>query len=175
MPSNIKNLEEKLSLYESNPSAIKMSNNWSDTEYENEIKELKRKISYSKRGKSSKTKGASFERTVAKKFEQYTNVHLSRTPSSGGHAKYKTTDKNFKGDIVCLDQNKDLKLHLEVKNQKTWALPKWFEQAEEDCPDSKIPCVVFHKHGTSKDYIAMPLEEFLQLVGEKIVVRYDNN
>lgn len=40
-----------------------------------------------------------------------------------------------------------------------------------DCPKGKIPVVVFHQHGTSKDYIALSLEDFFKLVPEENVIR----
>ncbi len=117
-----------------------------------------------KKGKRSKTKGSNFERDVAKKFKSVYNEDLTRTPQSGGFSKKSEKADDFRGDIVCLNPNVDMQIHVECKNAKTWSLPKWFEQAESDVPKGKIPVVVFHKHGTSKDYIALSLEDFFSLV-----------
>ena len=130
---------------------------------------MKSKEDLSRRGRTSRNKGANFERQVAKIFEYYTGLKLSRTPLSGGYAKAKSTSQDFKGDLVCLEDGKDLILSVEVKNQKTWSLPAWLRQSEEEAPEGKIPCVVFHQHNTSNNYIALPLEEFLALVGDSVV------
>lgn len=124
----------------------------------------------SKRGKRSKNKGSSFERTVAKKFKEAYGEELVRTPQSGGFAKKSTKADEFRGDITILDEDKELRLHIECKNAKTWSLPKWFEQAESDCPEGKSPVVVFHKHNTSKNYIALSLDDFLKLVPKENIV-----
>lgn len=124
-----------------------------------------------KLGKRSKTKGNNFEREVARKFKTKYNEELTRTPQSGGFAKKSTKADEFRGDIVALDENVDLQLHIECKNAKTWSLPAWFTQAESDCPKGKIPCVVFHKHGTSKDYIALSLEDFFKIVPKEMIIK----
>ena len=126
-------------------------------------------------GKRSKAKGSSFERTIAKKFKDYYGEELTRTPQSGGFAKKSSKADEFRGDIVLLDEDKELKLHVECKNAKTWSLPAWFNQSESDCPKGKIPCVVFHKHGTSKDYVALSLDDFLTLVPkDRVIVERGN-
>lgn len=132
----------------------------------------KKAIDRSKLGKRSKAKGSSFERTVAKKFQKQYGEELKRTPQSGGFAKKSAKADEFRGDIVCLDPDISLTLHIECKNAKTWSLPKWFEQAESDAPKDKFPVVVFHKHNTSKDYIALSLEDFFKLVPkEKVFIK----
>lgn len=124
-----------------------------------------------KRGKNSRNKGASYERSVAKLFEKVFGEAFVRTPQSGGFAKNKTAKaKDFRGDIVPVDEAVECLLHIECKNTKTWSLPKWFEQAESDCPDGKKPCVIFHKYNTSKSYIALSLEDFLELVPKDSVI-----
>ena len=124
-----------------------------------------------KLGKRSKSKGSNFEREVAKKFKQHYNEELTRTPQSGGFAKKSTKADEFRGDIVALDDSIDLVLHIECKNAKSWSLPAWFNQAESDAPKGKVPCVIFHKHGTSKDYIALSLEDFFRIVPKESIIR----
>lgn len=124
-----------------------------------------------KLGKRSKAKGSNFEREVAKKFKDHYDEELTRTPQSGGFAKKSTKADEFRGDIVALDENVDLILHIECKNAKTWSLPAWFEQAESDAPKGRIPCVIFHKHGTSKDYIALSLEDFFRIVPKDSIIK----
>lgn len=140
-------------------------------------KKAKGEISQSEKrsilGRTSRNKGASFERTIAKIIQAATGFEFLRTPLSGGFAKNTTKgSEGFRGDIVPADKDVKLFLHIECKNTKTWSLPKWFEQAESDCPNGKIPVVVFHKHGTSRNYIALDLESFFRIVpSEKIAVK----
>lgn len=125
-----------------------------------------------KLGKRSKTKGSNYERDVAKKFKSAYDADLVRTPQSGGFAKKSAKAGDFRGDIVPADEDIDLSIHVECKNAKTWSLPAWFKQSESDCPKGKVPVVVFHKHGTSKDYIALSLEDFFKLVPkDKVILR----
>lgn len=124
-----------------------------------------------KLGKRSKAKGSNYERDVAKKFKNHYGEELTRTPQSGGFAKKSTKADEFRGDIVALDDSVDLVLHIECKNSKTWSLPAWFTQAESDAPKGKVPCVVFHKHGTSKDYIALSLEDFFKIVPKELILK----
>lgn len=121
-------------------------------------------------GRRSKNKGSSFERETAKKFKVAYDAELVRTPQSGGFAKKSVKADEFRGDIVPADEDIELSLHIECKNAKTWSLPAWFKQAESDCPKGKYPVVVFHQHGTSKDYIAMSLEDFFKLVPKDRVI-----
>lgn len=117
----------------------------------------------SKRGRRSRNKGASFERTVAKKFKEFFGIDLVRTPQSGGFAKNAEKSEEFRGDVVSANKDIDLNIHIECKNAKSWSLPAWLKQAESDCPKSKKPCVIMHKDGTSTDYIVMKLEDFFNL------------
>ena len=128
------------------------------------------KVDRSKLGKRSRNKGASFERTIAKKFKERYGVDLVRTPQSGGFAKNVKKAVEFRGDVVSADNSIELVLHIECKNTKSWSLPSWILQAESDCPEGKIPVVIFHKHGTSKDYISLSLEDFFKLVTKESIV-----
>ena len=123
-----------------------------------------------KLGKRSKVKGSNYERDVAKKFKKAYDAELVRTPQSGGFAKKSAKADDFRGDIVPADEDIELSLHIEAKCHKTWSLPTWFKQAEEDCPKGKFPVIVFHQHGTSKDYVAMSLEDFFKLVPKDRVI-----
>jgi hypothetical protein len=114
------------------------------------------------RGKGARAKGASYERKIAKILEERTGVELERTPLSGGFAKANSSTA-LKGDINTIDPLIDLHLHIECKNQKKWALKKWYEQARSDCPKGKKPIVVFHED-RGKDYVMIELWDFLQLV-----------
>lgn len=124
-------------------------------------------------GKRSRRKGSNYERTIAKKLKQKLGVDFVRTPQSGGFAKKSVKADVFRGDIVPADDSVECALHFECKDVKTWSLAKWMEQAEADCPKNKIPVVVFHKFNTSKDYIALPFEEFLSLVPPENIVKIE--
>ncbi len=130
-----------------------------------------KEIDHKKLGKRSKTKGNTFERTTAKKFKEAYNEELVRTPQSGGFAKKSAKANDFRGDIVPADEDVELKLHIECKNCKSWSLPAWLNQAESDCPKGKVPIVVFHKHSTSKDYVALSLEDFFKLVPKSAIIK----
>jgi hypothetical protein len=135
------------------------------TESLQQQKEMNKKL-----GKRSKNKGASYERSIAKRFEEAYSVKLSRTPQSGGHSKGRNPSDEFKGDIVCLEKDKIFNLGVECKCQKTWSLPAWLRQSEEETPEGKVPIVVFHQHGTSKDYVSLSLDDFLKLVPKENVL-----
>lgn len=123
-----------------------------------------------KNGKKSKRKGASYERTLAKRFQERYGVELKRTPQSGGFAKKCDKADDFRGDITIVDNKQMLLLHIEAKNQKTWALKQWLTQAETDCPEGRTPIVVFHQHDSSKDYVCLSLDDFLKLVEKDKVI-----
>jgi hypothetical protein len=143
-----------------------------------EIQELELKIVRSKRGKSSRTKGASYERDVAKKFmKRFPQLDLVRTPSSGGFKK-SANNKTLRGDTSNVNEDYEFMLHIEAKNQAKIQIEKWIKQAEEDCPEGKIPAVVFHKQQKiedgkrtekARDYICLPFEDFLEIVDDRVV------
>ena len=127
-------------------------------------KESDDKAIQSRRGKTSRAKGASFERNIAKKFQDKYGVELKRTPQSGGFAKKSEKADDFRGDITLIDNTLSFLLHVECKNQKTWSLHKWIKQAESDCPKDKIPVVIFHEHNTSNNYVSLSLDDLLNLI-----------
>lgn len=139
----------------------------------------KKKKEASKRGKRSKNKGATYERKIAVIFKDNLNINLTRTPQSGGFAKKSNKAEEFKGDLTCLEKDKEFLLHVECKNQKSVAMRKWLQQAEGDCPKGKIPIVVFYlgqqikdghvKEDAMGDYVTISLSHFLELCGDKVV------
>lgn len=124
----------------------------------------KKKKEASKRGKRSKNKGATYERKIAVIFKENLNINLTRTPQSGGFAKKSNKAEEFKGDLTCLEEDKEFLLHVECKSHKTIALQSWIRQAESDCPKGKITTVVFHEPNTSKEYITLKWGDFLNLI-----------
>lgn len=123
-----------------------------------------------RRGKNAKRKGGQYERSIAKRFQQRYGVELKRTPQSGGFAKKSEKADDYRGDITIVDTAQMLLVHIECKNQKTWSLKQWIEQAESDCPNDRTPIVVFHQHNTSKDYVCISLDDFLKIVEKDKVV-----
>ena len=114
--------------------------------------------------KHSRIKGYNYQRTVAKLIGETFGLdwkeHAASTPQSGG--------MKWKGDIQKSPSLKSiLPIHIECKNQKTWALRAWIEQAQSDCPPDEIPTVIFHQHNTSQDFIVLPLQDFLNLIKGK--------
>lgn len=144
-----------------------------------EIEQLEKSLKYSKRGKSAKAKGANYERKIAKVFENsFPQLKFGRTPASGGYKK-EIENKSLRGDIVCLNDDVDFLLHLELKNRKNgWKVVQdWFKQANEDCIKGKIPCVIMHQNlekglYNAEDFIMLRLSDFLNIVSyEKIVTK----
>lgn len=134
------------------------------------VKEKAEHFKASRRGKRSKSKGASYERKLAEKFKEAFKIDLKRTPQSGGFAKKSEKADDFRGDITLVDDRYILKLHIEAKDRKTWSLKEWLRQAESDCPEGRIPIVVFHEYGTSKDYVTLSLEDFFKLVPKDRII-----
>jgi hypothetical protein len=170
---------ERLELYKSNPSFIKEQKGWTQAQYEKEVDLLEQQLEKSKRGKSSRLKGGNYERTIAKKFKDKLQVELTRTPQSGGFAKSSTKGDDFRGDIVSLDDTIEFLLHIECKDHASWSLPAWIKQAEEDCPEGRIPIVIYHRRQKNEegkrvqdvgDYVSIPLEMFLDIVDKSKII-----
>ena len=123
-----------------------------------------------RQGKNAKRKGGQYERDIAKKFQDQYGVELKRTPQSGGFAKKSDKADDYRGDITIVDTKQMLKLHIECKTHKTLSIPKWISQAEEDCPEGRIPIIVFHQYNSSKDFVCLSIEDFLNLVPKDKVI-----
>ena len=140
------------------------------------IQELEKSLSFSKRGRSSKTKGANFERKIVKVLqENFPTVTFGRTPSSGGYKK-DVENNSLRGDVVCLSEDMEFLLHLELKNRKGWeSVKSWYLQSEEDCIKGKIPCLIMHQGQVAgkykaKDFILMELNDFFKVVDKSKVL-----
>lgn len=110
----------------------------------------------SQAGKSSRAKGANFERNLAKKFAKWWpgNYEFKRTPMSGGSVLKIGWD--MAGDITT--NAPDFKLHIEAKNapgsfaglhqlftRPDGPLFKWAQQAQEDCPKHRTPLLIVNR------------------------------
>ena len=107
----------------------------------------------SRAGKKAKTKGASFERRIAKSLGEWWGVKFYRTPQSGGsHLK---EGYELAGDIATPAD--EFRLHIECKNQESWtihglmtsaksAVWKWWDQTLNDCPVDRVPVLIFTRN-----------------------------
>lgn len=144
-----------------------------------EIPILEQKILRSKRGKYSKTKGATYESKIKKILNnRFKDLEFSRTPASGGFQK-SANNKLLKGDIVNLNEDYDFLLHIECKNQKNMNITEWWKQAEEDSLD-KLPVLFIHRNqeiangkrvNKSGDYVYLRLEDFLNILDDKKIIK----
>jgi Holliday junction resolvase len=102
-------------------------------------------------------KGKRFELQVAKYLSKEFETSIRRTPNSGG--------LSIKGDIMAT-QGILSEFNWECKNQEKINIWKALEQSRNDCIGShKEPLVVFTKN-FEKDYVALELKDFVQLLLE---------
>ena len=107
--------------------------------------------------KSSKAKGARFERELANIFKEYGFEDSRRTAQYCGN----TGDA---ADVIGLPG-----LHIEAKFQETMRLYEWMEQAKNDAKangNGNLPAV-FHKKSRSDILVTMTLVDFMQLYKSK--------
>jgi len=115
-------------------------------------------------GKTSRRKGFTYERKVAHILEAVWGEQFRRTPLSGGWAKEKIT-----GDIVPIDRQDDnFPFSVECKNQKALSVPAWLKQAKDDCPEGKMPLLIFHLPRDNDEYVCLTLADFTNLVKEYV-------
>lgn len=142
-----------------------------------EIAELEKSIKRSKQGRSSKTKGANFERSVVEKLNKlFPKLQFGRTVGSGGYKKDLDVS-TLRGDVVSYSDKLDFLLHMELKNHKgltkLWA---FYKQAEDDALKGKVPTVVLHRgqeagRWKAEDFILIKFQDFFNLVDYKKLVK----
>ena len=117
-------------------------------------------------GLNANKKGKRFELQVAKYLCREFETEIRRTPNSGG--------LSLKGDILAT-QGILSEFNWECKNQEKLNIWKALEQSANDCIGShtKKPLVVFTKN-FEKDYCALRLEDFVQLLLELEQLRNEN-
>ena len=121
--------------------------------------------SRSKSGRKSRNKGSSYERRLCKAFSEFWGSKFFRTPMSGGsRLRY---DYNLAGDISTPAE--DFPYHCEAKNQEAFKgfhtlftsnkcpVWKWWDQSTDECPEDKIPLVIFTKN-YMPSFVMMPLQ-----------------
>ena len=117
-------------------------------------------------GLNSQKKGKRFELQVAKYLSKEFETSIRRTPNSGG--------LSIKGDIMAT-QGILSEYNWECKNQEKLNIWKALEQSRNDCLGShKEPLVVFTKNH-HRDFVALELEDFVQLLLELEQLRNENN
>ena len=110
-------------------------------------------------------KGKRFELQIAKYLSKEFETSIKRTPNSGG--------LSIKGDIMAT-QGILSEFNWECKNQEKLNIWKALEQSRNDCIGShKEPLVVFTKN-FEKDYVALELKDFVQLLLELEQLRNEN-
>ncbi len=103
--------------------------------------------------KSSKAKGARFERELAAIFKEYGYEDSRRTAQYCGN----TGDA---ADVIGLPG-----VHIEAKHQETMRLYEWMEQAVNDAVASgtdNLPAV-FHKKNRADILVTMRLDDWMKL------------
>lgn len=108
-------------------------------------------------GAKSRNKGNAFELKVAKIFSGKFGLEIRRTPLSGGWAR---GNPHVYGDLVCIDRDVKKPYNfmycVECKCVEGWSLQSlfnakagwfntWWAQLIKECPDDKIPLLVFSK------------------------------
>jgi len=56
-------------------------------------------------------------------------------------------------------------ISVESKDSNKWELNKWWEKILKDTPEDLIPALVLHRSKTSKDFVMLDFQDFLQLMG----------
>lgn len=146
-----------------------------------ELDALREKLKRSKRGRSSKAKGANYESRIRDKLnKRFPTLNFKRTPRSGAYAST-SGDTSLSGDLANINSEYDFKCHLELKCHKAWSILRWFEQALGDCPQGKLPIVIAHQQQViennrrvkeAEDFVFLRLSDFLDIVNdEKIILK----
>ena len=101
---------------------------------------------------NSQQKGKRGELEVVKILNKHLGTNMRRTPQSGG--------MSFKGDIIDIyPENPLFDYHIEIKNQKSLAIPRWIRQMEYDCPLGKSPLLIAKYKG--QWYVWQDLYDFI--------------
>lgn len=115
---------------------------------------------------SSKSKGDTFERKIAKTLGEWWGYKFNRTPQSGGASW--GAQNNAVGDIVT-PPNAEFPLVIECKHRENWTMDNillnnkephtWWQQVIRDSEKvDKVPCLIFTRN-RAKDYVALPYVE----------------
>lgn len=132
----------------------------------------------SQSGKLARTKGANFERNIAKSLEKWwgNGSEFRRSPGSGAWSTIGAARDNFQatsGDIAVSDPNWPWTLELKKQEVGEWdvsslltsdkgPLSKWWAQACDECPTGRSPMLIAARNRV--DPLAfLLLDDFLNL------------
>lgn len=142
-----------------------------------EIAEIQEAIKRSQRGRSSKNKGANFERSIVEKLNKlFPSLQFGRTVGSGGYRKDLDVS-TLRGDVVSYSDKEDFLLHMELKNHKGLTkLWDFYRQAEEDCLKGKIPMVILHRgllagKWKAEDFVLLKFKDFFNIVQKDLIIK----
>ena len=154
--------------------------------YIHQMENLTVKRTHSQAGKYARTKGAVFERDMARVFSKWSATNVERCPGSGVYGK---RIKGLTGDLVFPD---DPPLCVELKRREGWTwtsllkgkteFPHWWEQTWHACPPAQAPVLVFKKNRGAV-WIALPAAYFCEVtlctpqlfITSQVSPKYPNN
>lgn len=142
-------------------------------------------VDRSKLGKSSKSKGKTFERRVASLLISFTGVNFRRTPCSGGMNKFGgvvVAEHIFSGDVLCdspdfdfsveAKNRQDISLTAVLRNPSTASFTKYWHQCVADALTNNRRPMLFFKNAR-EDWVVVTKQdaEYLNaLAGSHIVL-----
>ncbi len=107
-------------------------------------------------GKRARDKGKALQKRVAWMISQAIGLPVSDVRSCVGGKKEEDVE-------LSQEALRRYPYHTECKNQKNLALPQWLRQAQQEC-GGLVPTVVFKQHGSSRLWIVLPLEHWLEKI-----------
>jgi hypothetical protein len=111
----------------------------------------------SRRGKTSKARGASFEKSVAEAIGAWINMPPSDV--------FRTRTRAHGVDIGLSAGAKELfPFSPECKDHKTLHIPEWIKQAKMNEVDGLPFLLIFKQHRSGQKYVVLEFEAFMQLV-----------
>lgn len=123
---------------------------------------------------NGRTKGANYERKIAKLLSSWSGIPLRRTPMSGG---WSEGHPEVSGDIVSVEPDKPFAYHVECKNNESWAweatlkgkgpVYEWWKQATSQCPLHKSPWLIFSK-AYRDDWLMMRTSDYRMGINTQI-------
>lgn len=115
----------------------------------------------SRRGRTSKARGANFEKLTADAIAAYTGLPASDV--------FRTRTRHHGVDIGLSEQARRLfPFSVECKDQKTIKMPEWIRQAAENAIDGMPPIVIFKLPRNARNlYVTLDFDVFMRLVTKK--------
>lgn len=121
---------------------------------------------YSAVGRKSKTKGSTYERTIAKHLTVWWGATFSRVPASGGLHWH--SSMNAFGDIIAPPEA-GFPFVIECKKREEWTLDNlflnnkeiklWWEQVVHDADESqRVPMLIFSRN-RAEDFVMLPYNQ----------------